>query len=148
MDHSNDIWRQAQRRFLQIHLIAAIIVFFITPFVLVADAPAPLWDGHESVADYAKRVNLPPTKTLDLGNNIKLDLVLIPAGKFIMGTPDPEKPAVGQTMVGISGGILFAFILLLLVRARMKRARLQFSMAFMLLLTFVASVGLGRRAVE
>ena len=36
----------------------------------------PLWDGQESVADYAKRVNLPPTKTLDLGNGVKMDLVL------------------------------------------------------------------------
>ncbi len=43
---------------------------------------APLWDGSESVADYGKRVNLPPT--LDLGNGVKLELVLIPAG-----TPEP-----------------------------------------------------------
>ena len=49
----------------------------------------PLWDNQESVSDYAKRVNLPPTKTLDLGDNVKLELVLIPAGKFIMGTPPP-----------------------------------------------------------
>src|SRR5471030_1617783 len=91
--------------------------------------PYPLWDGHESVTDYAKRVNLPPTKTLDLGNNIKLDLVLIPAGKFIMGTPAPEKPIVGQIMVGVSGGVLFVAVLLLLIRARMKRTRLQFSLA-------------------
>jgi hypothetical protein len=52
------------------------------------------------VADYARRVNLPPTKALDLGDNVKLELVLIPAGKFIMGTPEPKEPtetvAVGQ----------------------------------------------------
>ena len=47
----------------------------------------PLWDG-EPVADYAKRVDLPATQTLDLGNGIKLELALIPVGKFIMGTPD------------------------------------------------------------
>ena len=33
---------------------------------------------------------LMPTKTLDLGNGVKLELVLIPAGKFVMGTPEPE----------------------------------------------------------
>ena len=107
-----------------------------------APTPAyPLWDGHESVADYAMRSGLPPTRTLDLGGGVKMELVLIPAGKFIMGTPEYEKSVVGQTMVGISGSVLFAVMLLLLVRARMKRRRLQFSMAFMLLMTFVASVG-------
>ena len=50
----------------------------------------PLWDGKETVAQYAQRVRLPATKTLDLGNNVNLDLVLIPAGKFVMGSPDPK----------------------------------------------------------
>ena len=131
-----------KRRCFQIHVSTAITLFFITPLVLGAEAqPYPLWDGHESVADYAQRVNLPATKTLDLGNGVKLELVLIPVGKFIMGTPEHEKPAVGQTMAGISGGILFVAVLLLLVRTRRKRTRLQFSLAFMLLLTFTASVG-------
>ena len=40
----------------------------------------PLWDGKESVGDYAKRVGLLATQTLDLGNGVKLELVLIPAG--------------------------------------------------------------------
>lgn len=49
-----------------------------------ADVPPqttfPLWDGKESIEQYAKRVNLPTTKTLDLGNNVKLELLLIPVG--------------------------------------------------------------------
>ena len=28
---------------------------------------------------------------IDLGQRVKLEMVLIPAGKFVMGTPDPEK---------------------------------------------------------
>jgi hypothetical protein len=40
-------------------------------------APWPLWDGAETIEQYARRVNLPPTKTLELGNGVKLELVLI-----------------------------------------------------------------------
>ena len=101
----------------------------------------PLWDGVESVADYAKKVNLPPTKTLDLGNGLKLELVLIPAGKFVMGTPEPEKPVIGQTMTAISGGILLLVVAVWLIRARRNRKRPQFSMGLMLVMTFVAAIG-------
>jgi len=56
-----------------------------------AETLYPLWDGKESVADYAKRVDLPPSLTLDLGNNVKLELALIPAGSFVMGSPETEE---------------------------------------------------------
>ena len=121
-----------------------IFILVLAAFISAADStpPAyPLWDGTESVAAYAKKINIPPTQTLDLGNGVKLDLVLIPAGKFLMGTPEHEKPSVGQTMVGISGAVLFVALMTLLVRARRKRIRPQFSMALMLLMTLVASVG-------
>jgi formylglycine-generating enzyme required for sulfatase activity len=51
----------------------------------------PLWDGKETVAEYAKRAGLEPTKTQDLRNGVKLELALIPAGKFLMGSPETEK---------------------------------------------------------
>ena len=130
-----------KRRWFRPHLTAAIALFFVAPFLLGADAPAPLWDGHESVAGYATRVNLPATKTLDLGGGVKMELVLIPAGKFIMGTPEAEKPIVGQVMAGFSGGIVFLAILFLLIRAWRKGHRPQFSLALMLVMMIVASVG-------
>ena len=49
----------------------------------------PLWDGKESVADYAKRAKLEPTLTLDLGG-VQWEGVLIPAGTFVMGSPPGE----------------------------------------------------------
>ncbi|HEY3324142.1 MAG TPA: SUMF1/EgtB/PvdO family nonheme iron enzyme [Planctomycetota bacterium] len=52
--------------------------------------PWPLHDGKEPVAEYAKRVGLPPTETLDLGGGVKLELVLVPAGEFMMGSNDGE----------------------------------------------------------
>jgi hypothetical protein len=41
-------------------------------------APFPLWNGSESIAEYAKKVGLKHAKTLDLGNGVKLQMVLIP----------------------------------------------------------------------
>ena len=50
----------------------------------------PQWDGKETVADYAKRAKLEPTLTLDLGDGVKWEGVLIPAGSFVMGSPAGE----------------------------------------------------------
>ena len=58
---------------------------------LIAAEPAyPTWDGKESVAEYAKRAKLEPTLTLDLGDKVKWEGVLIPAGTFTMGSPKDE----------------------------------------------------------
>jgi formylglycine-generating enzyme required for sulfatase activity len=51
----------------------------------------PLWDGKESVAEYAKRAGLEPEISLDLGDGVKMEFVLIPAGKIVMGSPEDEK---------------------------------------------------------
>ena len=48
--------------------------------------------AKEPVADYAKRVGLPATETIDLGNGVEAAMVLIPAGRFVMGTPKPVAP--------------------------------------------------------
>src|SRR5947207_5712425 len=75
--------------------IPALSLLFLVSSLLAAseqpkpDAPYPLWDGKESVADYAKRAKLEPTLTLDLGG-VKWEGVLSPAGTFVMGSPPGE----------------------------------------------------------
>ena len=106
----------------------------------------PLWNGSESVADYAKKVNLPPTQTLELGNGVKLELVLIPAGNFVMGTPEPKEPtqtvAIGQGILYVSAACVLGLLAVVLFGAIRKRQRPKFSLRFLLMLTLMASLGL------
>jgi formylglycine-generating enzyme required for sulfatase activity len=62
-----------------------------TPQPAKAGTPWPQWNERETIAEYARRAHLEPTVVLNLGNDVKLDLVLIPAGTFMMGSPESEK---------------------------------------------------------
>jgi formylglycine-generating enzyme required for sulfatase activity len=56
-----------------------------------AQAAYPLWDGKETIAQYARRAGIKQTEvSLDLGNGIALKATLIPAGKFLMGSSKEE----------------------------------------------------------
>lgn len=63
--------------------------------VSVAPAGYPAWDGKETVADYAQRTGLKPSETLDLGG-VKLEMLLIPPGSFMMGSPESEVKRPGD----------------------------------------------------
>ena len=72
-----------------------VLVFLAGSVLIKADPPRqgvkyPLWDGKETVSEYAKRAKLQPTLTLDLGDGVGWEGVLIPAGTFIMGSPPGE----------------------------------------------------------
>ena len=67
-----------------------IIILAVSRILAAAEPTYSLWNNQETVTEYAQRINLPLTKTLNLPTDIKLELVLIPAGKFTMGTPDQD----------------------------------------------------------
>lgn len=114
------------------------------------DAQWPLWDGKESVAEYAKRVNLPATKTIELGKLRTMELVLVPAGKFLMGTPEPEhvddhhfhkEILLGQSLLAASAGALAVMLAAMGILAVKQRQRPKFSLAKWMAMTLLAGVG-------
>jgi formylglycine-generating enzyme required for sulfatase activity len=70
-----------------------------TTLTRAGDETFPLWDGKETVAEYAKRLQLEPTLTLDVGGGVKWEGMLIPAGSFVMGSPPGEAKTEQQSTI-------------------------------------------------
>jgi len=82
---------------------------------------------------------------------VMLEMVLIPAGTFTMGTPEPKRVDegsfamrifVGQSGLTISVGVLLAILGFVIFRAIRDKHRPQVSLRRLLVLALVASVGL------
>ncbi len=122
-------------------------VFLLLPLHAAESARGfPLWDGKESVESYARKVNLPATQSYDLSDGMALDLVLIPAGTFMMGSPEPLPPAVSynSAYAMICMGVLSVlFLLEELVKRWSRRQRFAFSLGWLLLLTISCGAFVG-----
>ena len=112
----------------------------------------PLWDGKETITDYARRTGLEPTAALDCGNGVTMELVLVPAGKFIMGTPEPEpvdeaglaeRIVIGRHLVIGAGAVLLVLLAVVVTRAIRERHRPQYSLARLMAMFLVACTGVG-----
>jgi len=57
------------------------------------DAEADGLTAAKRRQDYSQQAGLPLTQTLDLGGGVKLELVLVPPGTFMMGTPTASSPS-------------------------------------------------------
>jgi len=55
------------------------------------DWPFDAAEAKRRQDETAKALGVPVQKTVDLGGGVKLRLVLIPAGEFLMGSPDTEE---------------------------------------------------------
>ena len=76
---------------------ASLLLF--TAITRGSDEKFPIWDGKETVAEYAKRTQLEPTLVLDLGGGVKWEGMLIPAGSFVMGSPPGEAKTEQQSAI-------------------------------------------------
>lgn len=105
----------------------------------------PYWDKKESVESYAKRAGLPPEIAFDLGGGVRLEMVLIPAGKAELGTPEPDRPAAvwRGSLAFLCGVLAFALTILgSVLHARCNNTRVQFSLRWLLLMASAASMAL------
>jgi hypothetical protein len=89
----------------------------------------PILDETEGILPIAGVITSERTVTLDLGKNVTMNFVLIPAGKFMMGSPKNEvgrqDDEVPQREVTISNSSIWAFMRLLRINTKLSSVAIQ-----------------------
>jgi formylglycine-generating enzyme required for sulfatase activity len=71
------------------HLVALLLSGHLVLTMAAEGPPAyPQWDGRETVAEYAARAHLPTSQRFRLTNDVEIEMLLVPAGRFKMGAPE------------------------------------------------------------
>ncbi len=125
------------------YLFCLIILQFLPIHAAEAAPTYPMWDGVETVEAYAKRTNLPPTRTLDLGHSVKMELVLIPAGQFEMGLAKPATPTVTLLSANVLiwiGGAAASILILLLIASISRQRKFSFSLRWLMMITVASGL--------
>jgi formylglycine-generating enzyme required for sulfatase activity len=69
-----------------------------------------------------------------------MEFVFIPAGKFIMGTPEPESPWIGGSIMAV-GIILIAVMVGYVVVRSIRRRKFQYSLRWLIGFVFIVGIG-------
>jgi formylglycine-generating enzyme required for sulfatase activity len=79
-------WAKMKKAVSWLMMSATVLAAALVNAAEPVQAEWPLWDGKESVADYAKRAGIKDAQMdLDLGSGVVMKVTLIPAGTFVMG---------------------------------------------------------------
>ena len=124
------------------------LLFLNNAGIIAAEDPLsyPLWDGRETVAAYALRAHLSPTKQLKLSDKVQMEFVLIPAGKFRMGTEPPYRPVISLSMAWMmfwTGCVGVAALMIALTIDIAQRRKFSFSLRGLLVMTLACGLAVG-----
>ena len=74
--------------FRQLSTVVLVVLIALGSLAVVTTMP-----GCRNQTSSSKPTSLPKELTFDLGNGVKLEMLLIAAGKFMMSSPDSDKDA-------------------------------------------------------